>query len=129
MAYNLEIKPTLILITSGKLVASDYQQLRQVKQNIRRHKFKNIGKVEKNVALWLTTHYTNLYQNGIWKLTPSYGKCLRFGRDYLKKSEDRNTIKSEQYYRLATKNSKYMLCNILWQALGRSWLVTCINNF
>jgi len=38
MAYNLEIKPTLILITSGEFIASDYQQLRQLKQNIRRHK-------------------------------------------------------------------------------------------
>ena len=30
---------------------------------------------------------------------------------------------------LATKNSKYMLCNILRLALGRGWLVTCLTNF
>ena len=36
-----------------------------------------------------------------------------FGGDFVKKYEDRNTIKSEEYYRLATNNSKYMLFNIL----------------
>jgi len=45
MAYNLEIIPPLIIIISGEFVARDYLQLRQLKQNIRCHNFKNFSKV------------------------------------------------------------------------------------
>jgi len=130
MEYNLEIKLPLITIKSGEFVASDFNSWDSWNNTLDAIILKILAKWKQ---LWpygrQHTTYTHLYQNGIWNLTLSYGKCLRFGEDYVKKYEDRNTIKSEEYYNLATKNLKYTFCKILWQVLGCSRLVICDTNF
>ena len=91
MAYNLEIKPTLIIIISGEFVASDYFQLGQLKQNIRRHNFKNIGKVETIVALSDNTLH-QLVPKWNMKAHPTIWQMPQIWRGLCEKSKSTETL-------------------------------------